>query len=255
MECKNIQYQFTAYIEKSLSEVESSEIESHLKSCSNCTKELEEMTSFLSVLNSGELETPSANLKLNFDKMLAKEITLNKPKMVQLEPKQDWEFFLRIAASIAIVLSAFFIGKHQSKINTIASNEVVSKKKTAVLAMLKEDSASKRILAISNSENYTTNDTKIIQALINRLFFDKNTNVRLAAAEALSKFSSEEMVKTALIKSLETEKSASIQIELIQILTKIQEKRAVKPMQELLKNEEVLSFVKQQVTLNLPNLL
>jgi len=79
--------------------------------------------------------------------------------------------------------------------------------------------------------------------------------VRLAAVEALSKFTSEEMVKTALIKSLETDKDPAIQIELIQILSKIQEKRALEPMKKLLENKDVPSYVKQELQSNLPNLL
>ena len=120
---------------------------------------------------------------------------------------------------------------------------------------MEDSSASKRILAVSNTEEFTTKDTKIIEALINRLFFDKNTNVRLAAAEALSKFSSEIIVRDALIKSLETDKSTSIQIELITILSKIQEKRAIKPMRKMLENEETPQYVKQQLQANLSTLL
>ena len=90
---------------------------------------------------------------------------------------------------------------------------------------------------------------------MNRLFFDKNTNVRLAAAETLSKFSSEEIVRDALIKSLETDKNTSVQIELIEILAKIQEKRAIKPMEKMLNSEETPLYVKQQLQLNLPSLL
>ena len=121
--------------------------------------------------------------------------------------------------------------------------------------MLENQSASKRILAVSNSEKINQPDTKIIEALINRLYYDKNTNVRLAAAETLAKFSSQEMVKTALIKSLETEKVASVQIELIQILAKIQEKRALEPMRKLLQKEETPNYVKQELAYNIPSLL
>ena len=249
MKCKEIENQFSEYLEGSLSAVANVEVEKHLKNCANCQQELAEMKSFLSILENDKMETPSANLKLNFEKMLAQEIEANQPKVVQLQPKTDWKSYLRVAASILIVLSAFLLGKYQS------DNSSIENQTAEVLTLLEDNSASKRILAVTNAEEFTSKDTKIIEALINRLFFDKNTNVRLAAAEALSKFSSENMVRDALIKTLETDKNTSVQIEVITILSKIQEKRAIKPMQKMLKNEETPQYVKQQLQVNLSSLL
>nr|WP_298989784.1 zf-HC2 domain-containing protein [uncultured Polaribacter sp.] len=250
MKCKEIENHLGEYLEGTLSDTINSEIENHINSCSNCQQELAELKSFLSILDHDKMETPSANLKLNFDKMLAKEIEENKPKVIELKTHTDWKTYLRIAASVVIVLSAFLLGKYQS--NSLPTNE---KNTAQVLALLENSSASKRILAVTNAEEFTNKDTKIIEALINRLFFDKNTNVRLAAAEALSKFSEETIVRDAFIKSLETDTNTSVQIEVIQILSKIQEKRAIKPMQKLLEKEETPQYVKQQLQLNLSTLL
>ncbi|APZ46164.1 hypothetical protein BW723_07565 [Polaribacter reichenbachii] len=250
MECRDIENKLTDYLEGSLPAIEKTEVEKHLKTCANCQQELAELKSFLSVLKNDKMETPSANLKLNFDKMLALEIAKNQPKVVQLKPKPDWKSYLRVAASVLIVISAFLLGKYQSK-----NKSSVEKNTAQVLTLLEDNSASKRILAVNNAEEFTSKNTKIIKALINRLFFDKNTNVRLAAAEALSKFSSEELVRDALIKSLETDKNTSVQIEVISILSKIQEKRAIKPMGKMLENEETPQYVKQQIKLNLSTFL
>lgn len=253
MKCSEIQENLSQYIDGSLSEVANSEIKKHLQTCDDCQKELDETTSFLEFLESQELEIPSSNLKANFNKMLAAEIESNQSKVVQLQPQQDWKSFLKIAASVVIVVSAFLFGKYQSDISKIAG--IQEENKQEVLAMLANNSASKRILAVTNAEEFSKKDIKIIEALINRLFFDKNANVRLTAAETLFKFSSEEIVKDALIKSLATEKNALVQIELIHILAKIQEKRAIKPMEKILTNEDTPDFVKQEIQISLPNLL
>jgi hypothetical protein len=249
MSCQKTQEQLTQYLEGTLTEVANSEIKNHIKNCTNCSKELEELKTFFNILSDDKMEMPSANLKMNFDKILAEEIEKNQLKVVQLQPENNWKQYLRVAASVLIVLSAFLLGKYQTNITTNKNNQ------EKVLALLEDNSASKRILAVTNAEEFTNKDSKIIKALINRLFFDKNTNVRLAAAEALTKFSSEIMVRDALIKSLETDKDTSVQLELIQILAKIQEKRAKNTMEKMLKNEETPEFVKQQLQLNIPNLL
>jgi hypothetical protein len=250
MKCSDIENQLSAYLENSLSEVANSEVKNHLKTCENCTKELEELKLFLSILDKDKIEVPSANLRINFEQMLAQEIEESQPKVVQMQPKTDWKQFLRIAASVLIVFSAFLLGKYQSDHSSSIESETAQ-----VLHLLEDSSASKRILAVTNAEEFTSKDTKIIEALIKRLLFDKNTNVRLAAAEALSKFSSEILVRDALIKSLETDTNTSVQIEVIGILSKIQEKRAIKPMEKMLEKEETPQYVKQQLQLNLSSLL
>ncbi|MFY0604568.1 MAG: HEAT repeat domain-containing protein [Flavobacteriaceae bacterium] len=251
MKCKEIQYQLADYLDKQLSNKENTIIESHLKSCDDCQKELNELQQLFNVLAKEPIEQPSTKLRANFEQFLAEEKASIEPKVVSIHRSENWKSYLRVAASILIVVSAFLLGKF-----TPEEDDNLNELRTAeVLAQFQNRSASKRIQAVNTSEEFTHKDTKIIQALINRLFFDKNTSVRLAAVEALSKFTSEEMVKTALIKSLETDKDPAIQIELIQILAKIQERRAIEPMKKLLNNEKVPSYVKQELQSNLPNLL
>lgn len=259
MECEKIQNKLVDYIENTLSETATAKIKAHLNSCKNCETALQQMEELFAEIPKEEPAKPSENLRMNFEQMLIEEKQLQQTKLVQLQPKKNWKSYLQIAASIALIVSAFFFGKTQQ--NTVINNlaEITNEQKVSdqkeLLALIEDQSASKRIQAVGNSENFEDTDTKIIQALINRMFFDENTNVRLAAAEALSKFSSLEMVKSALIKSLETEESPIIQIELIQILAKIQEKRALEPMKRLLNDKNVPNYVKQELRFNISSLL
>lgn len=256
MKCNDIENKLIDYIEENLTKEESLEIKKHINACTTCQKEVNEMQLIFGVINKDLEETPSENLKLNFEALLNEE--KKQAKIIPLQSKTNWKSHIRIAASILIVVSAFLIGKYQSSSGisqlSLAEQQKI-KQENQVLALLENQSASQRILAVSNAEKFSENDTKIIDALINKLFNDENVNVRLAAAEALSKFSTLEKVKAALIKSLETEKTPSMQIELIQILGNIQEKRALEPMRELLENEETPNYVKQELQYNIPNLL
>lgn len=258
VECKNIQENLVDYIENQLSEKEKTVISEHLESCQCCQQELNKMQQFLGILTEDTMQQPSENLRVNFEQLIKEEKQQNTAEVVKLESAFDYKTFLKYASGIALLIGAFLLGKQQntSSTNTIAATEIVQpQEEKQLLAMLEDDSASKRIKALYESQQFENTDTKIIQALINRLFFDENTNVRLAAAEALSKFSSLEMVRSALIKSLEAEQNPSIQIELIQILAKIQEKRAIKPMQKLLNKEEIPNYVKQELQSNIATLL
>lgn len=252
--CNHIKEKLIDFIELNLSKTEIELVENHLQNCENCTKELREMQQLFNVINSDVEELPSKSLQLKLDDFLSEEKKKLNTKIVQLKPKQDWKQYLRIVASITIVVSAFLIGKNQSNITNKIANKS-SKKEQKVLAMLTNKSASKRIHAIDLSEEITKPNNIIIEALVSRLFNDENTNVRLASAEALAKFSSSETVRNALIKALETDKEPTVQIELIQILAEIQEKRALKPMKKLLELEETPSYIKQKLKLNIAQLL
>ncbi|MEL6809796.1 MAG: HEAT repeat domain-containing protein [Bacteroidota bacterium] len=133
--------------------------------------------------------------------------------------------------------------------------ETVALKQSMMLAMLDNRSVSKRIQAVSYSEDISTPDEEVLEALIDRLHFDGSVNVRLAAAEALSKYSENEKVKNAFIKSLTNEKNPNIQITVIQFLVDIQDKRALAPMQQLLEQTETPDYVKEQVSAGLQQLI
>src|SRR5690606_37480950 len=123
------------------------------------------------------------------------------------------------------------------------------------LAMLDNRSASKRIQAVSYSEEINMPDNKILVAIIGRLHKDDNVNVRLAAAEALSRFQKNLLVKDAFIEALETEENPDVQIAVIQFLTYVKEKRSVAPMKKLLNQPEVPGYVKLQVNKGIAQIL
>lgn len=251
MKSKDGQDRLIDYLDNKLSEKERREVAQRLESDAAYRKELEELSAMFDALSNEPIEQPSSRLRANFEQLLADEKEAAAPKVIALNPSNNWRSYLRVAASIVIVISAFLIGKFAGTDNGGASEFRTAE----VLAQFKNESASRRIQAVNISEEFTNKDTKIIEALIERLYFDKNTSVRLAAVEALAKFTSEEIVKTALIKALETDKDPAIQIELIQILTRIQEKRALEPMKKLLNTKDVPSYVKQELQSNLPILI
>ena len=74
---------------------------------------------------------------------------------------------------------------------------------------------------------------------------DDNSNVRMAAIQALSKFTDESAVLDALVSSLEIQTDPLLQITLINILVDLKEERAVETMKKLLEQEETHETVKK----------
>jgi hypothetical protein len=254
MKCEKIQNSLVDYIENNLSEKEDLAMKAHIETCNNCQVALTETREFISEVSNEELEQPSENLRINFENMLADEKHLQQTKIVQLKPTQHWKYFLQIAATILLVLSSFFFGRYQNtqqldaQVAELKIENLVSKQHT-ILALMDNQSASKRIQGVQYVEEFTNLDPKIVEALVKRMLHDENTNVRLTAVNALQGFITSEEVKDGFIKALETEKDPAIQITLIQSLVKIQSKKALKPMQQLLEQDETQPFVKEEIKL------
>ncbi len=254
MKYEEIQDKLIDFLDQSLSEQEMKEIQDYIDQNEDFAQEVEEMKKIFFDMSEEEMEQPSTSLRMNFEEMLAEEkAKLNiednqskETKVINLQERTSWKSYLRVAASVLIVASAFIIG---TMVGNDGGNEV-----ELVLASIENESASQRIAAINRSENIQTTDRRILEAFIDRMLYDKKPSVRLAAVEALTKFSSEEMVKVAFLKALEKDSDPAIQIELIQVLVEIEEKRALTPMKNLLMNEEVPTYVKKEIQYNLTSL-
>ncbi len=251
--CTDIEHKLIDFIEGNLPEKEKKSVENHIEYCENCNDEFVKTKILFGKMDNVLEEMPSEKLRLNFNDFLAEE-KLKHDNVIALNSEIKLKPYLQAVASVALIISAFLLGRFELKSEKEFAQKDIQKQEK-ILAMLgNNQSASKRIQAIDLSAEMPEN-TKIIDALISRLYNDKNTNVRLEVVGALAKFSNLESVRNALIKALETDEDPIVQIELIKILTKIQEKRALKPMKKLLKEKETENYVKQELQYHIASLL
>src|SRR5262249_49112613 len=97
-------------------------------------------------------------------------------------------------------------------------DEVHHMKQLVALSLLQQQSASERLQGVSWSSRMTSPDEKVISALLDALNYDPNTNVRLAAVDALSNFSDRTAVRQGLIRALTRPNSPLVQIALIDLM-------------------------------------
>ncbi len=253
MDCTKIRETLVDYVDNQLDKELHKEVEKHLESCEACQQELSELTEMLAIMKKDTIMMPSPNLKLRFEQALEEE--KQGAKVITLPKRKLPTTFLKYAAGVAILVSAFMLGKFQQE-GAIQALEVESRsnKQATMLALMENESASKRIQGVHYIEEFSDPDPEIVNALVKRMLNDDNANVRLTAVVALEAFISAETVKDGFIQALETEKDPSIQISIIKALVKIQEKKALKPMQKLLEKEDTQLFVKDEIKTVLTNI-
>jgi hypothetical protein len=126
-----------------------------------------------------------------------------------------------------------------------AAEAELDNEKQALFAKLNNmGSASQRITAASEAHALKNTDKEIVDALVKTMNTDPNTNVRLAALEALSKFHRESYVKKQLVASLQKQTHPRVQIELIELLTRMKQTTILKELDKMVKDGNTMEAVK-----------
>jgi hypothetical protein len=257
MKCEEVESKMIDYLDKNLEEGICKEIEKHLETCERCLDELRDSQQVLNLISKDKMVKPDDSLRINFYHMLHSQIKKNEESNASLsrKPFSPWYNLTRyrIAAGIALLICGTFIGMfiRSGLNNTYASNElkqlhseVSDLKKATMFTMLKEVSSSDRIQAVSYAGDLDNADENVIDVLVKTLNNDKNVNVRMAAAYALSKFADKKAVCDSLVKSLTLQNDPILQVTLINILAERKVKSALKPIQEIIANRSTLKEVR-----------
>jgi recombinational DNA repair protein RecR len=257
MKCDEVETKMIDYLDKNLEVELCQEIEKHLETCERCLDELRDSQEVLNLISKDEMMKPDDSLRINFYHMLHSQIKKSEESNISLSqiPVTPWYNIrgYRIAAGIALLICGTFIGiiMHGELNTSYASNElkqlhseVSALKKATMFTMLKDESSSNRIQAVSYVDELDKADENVIQVLIKTLNYDKNVNVRMAAAYALSKFSDQRAVCDSLVRSLSLQSDPILQVTLINILAERKEKSALRPIQEIIANKSTLKEVR-----------
>lgn len=169
--------------------------------------------------------------------------SLHTPKKGRVIPMR----WLSVAASILLVVSTIF---------WVASrNQQQQEFKQQIIANLEDGSAGKRLEGVYDFEDaFKKEDQQIIDILIKKLLNDSNSNVKIAAIEALLKFPKNETIRKSIIKALEKETEPLVQIKLIKSVDLLRDKRAQKPLEKMIESNETYPIVKSNATLAINNL-
>lgn len=108
------------------------------------------------------------------------------------------------------------------------------------------ESPGQRIMGVEQAYKLQSTDKEIVDVLVKTMNTDPNTNVRLAALDALSQFHRVNYVKQQLIASLKIQKDPMVQIGLIQLLTGMKQTVILNDLEKIANDDSVLKEVRDQ---------
>lgn len=248
MDKETLENKIIDYIDGKGTEQERAVVESELAHNKTSYALYEQLREVMTTMDKVKPLEPSGKLKLEFEKALQEEIAAQKKtKTIFFSP-----VFYRAAAAVLLVMAGVAIGNwinnNQQQEKELAElKQQVDENRRVMMAMLEnQQSASQRMTGLSVAYEMDKPDDEIVRVLVKTMNEDPNTNVRLAAMDALGKFSSEAAVRNALIKSLSTQKDPIVQIALIQLLVKMKETGVVKQLEQMTKDASTMKAVKDE---------
>lgn len=229
---------------------QSEPLEKHLNECGECSGRLKEFRHLTQAMAASREAKPSDSLRWDFLAAIEEE-----KKSLGRSADFAW---LKIAAVVTLAVVSFLLGKwsvtDQSEKIAAIENEVAQLRNASLQQLATSSSASQRITAVNQMEKVGA-DRNLVMTLIKILNSDESPNVRYAAVQALGKMLDDELVRNQLVKALEVQSDPLIQIALITILTEADEKSAIAPVKDLIKDEKTSPEVKRQAEIALQILI
>jgi len=252
MNCKEVIEFLPGYIEGSLKKDVHDEIVNHLSNCNVCKDELEKLSSIDAMLSKIELEETPKQVNDAFYIMLENE---KRASRLSLSDRINQKHIplttlMRVAASILLLVTGGLIGYYMrptdKSSNEVSSlkQEMVEMKNLVIFSLIKQESASERIKAVSYIKEMSKPDPKLIETLFNTLNTDRNVNVRLAAAQALAKYKDNKEVARGIVKSLEKQNEPLVQIMLINLAVETGDSEAAPELNRMLQRSDLMDEVK-----------
>lgn len=250
MHCEQISEQFADYLAGTLKEPERLFVESHLSNCLDCQSALTLWHS----LNDLPVERPRPEMKVRFQDFLWSNASIPSSGVIVPSWKSVWTW----TAAATLLIFGWLSGRYlpwpsatQSEEVAVLRGEIRTLRETVILSMLRQESASDRLKGVLTSTALNRPDANVTQALLETLHRDPNVNVRLAAIDALKRFSSDQSVKTGFLSGLSVNDSPLVQIALIDALVELRERQMTPVLKQLETNTETDNIVRQKARLAL----
>jgi anti-sigma factor RsiW len=268
MNCQQIEELLPDYLQNALSPSQASAVEQHCEHCANCAQDIA-MWKKLALLPE---DKPSADSRQRFDAMLhsysatvtetaASARAIANAAQPTTNPKPAWNFFewLRspfgaVAWSAALLLIGLYVGTHMPDRTKPEHNdeiaslhaEVASMRQLVALSMLQQQSASERLQGVSWSTREDHLDPQVQLALMRTLRTDGSVDVRLAALDALSRHSTQPLVRKNVLDALQEQQSPLVQVAMIDQLTEWRDPGAAQQLRNFEKTPNLNPAVKQR---------
>ncbi|MBZ5607431.1 MAG: HEAT repeat domain-containing protein [Acidobacteriia bacterium] len=246
MNCEQARTQFVDYWRGTLEDA-GGEFRDHLAFCERCRAEAEDLKDMWSTLGTLPEQDPSLSLRGRFYD------SLRNWRQREAERRQPFAWMrhpaFQAAAAMAILVlgigAGFLVrGRDSSEISQLRG-EVYNMRQLVALSLLQQQNASDRLRGVNYTYRVEPDDPQVLSALLTTINHDPSVNVRLAAVDALRKFTDGPVGRRALVQALGKQNSPLVQIAILDQIVELRERSAASAIQLLESGQDVNPDVKQ----------
>jgi hypothetical protein len=270
MNCEKGNELLAGWMDDQLTEAGRAEMEAHLAGCAECRQQMEANRQLWVSMGAVPVPPPSDKMQVRFDAML------DTYKQEELSRVPGILFYLRQlfavrpgftwAYSVILVVAGVGVGYLLNRSGAPAtgsdkeqmqalSSQVHEMREMVLLALLENPSASERIRGVSYTSEISKVNSNVINALLSTLNNDPNSNVRLMTLEALTHYADDPAVREGLVQAILQQDSPLVQAALADVMLKLQEKKAVQPLKELLHQKDLNEMVRMKIRQTITRLI
>lgn len=223
MNCPEAARNLTAYLDRALPPSAGERYEEHCRECAECRELLSVWTALDQLPPPPPVPTEALRRRL-----LTAEAAG--------APRFPYHYLLAAAAAaLLLVTLGWLVGRQTappSPETAALRDEVRHLRSLVAVSMLHQESAASRLQGISYAGRLRDGG-EVTAALISALKYDSNVNVRLAASDALRRYSGNPAVRRAFVESLSAEESPLVKVSLIDALVNFGERGSIRSLERL----------------------
>ncbi|MGE5488454.1 MAG: anti-sigma factor family protein [bacterium] len=125
-------------------------------------------------------------------------------------------------------------------------DEVMKTQRMVALSLLQQQSATERLRGVSYSNRVEGPDREVLQALLHTVKYDTSVDVRLAAIDALRRYSEQPEVRAGIVDALAAPQSPLVQLALIDLAVEARVTQAQSVLREIEHNPETNRYVRER---------
>jgi hypothetical protein len=252
MTCDEAKTRMTDYWSRTLGEADQQEFSTHLSGCEECRSEVSRVGALWQGLDLLPLEEPSGKVRDRFYEMLG--AYRQGLAAAETRPANRWWTMpgWQLAAAAGLVAVGLGIGygvrgngQPPAEVSQLRE-EVANMRQLVALSLMQQQSASDRLRGVSWAYRAEPSDREVLGALVSAVNHDSNVNVRLAAVDALRRFSSSPETGRAALQSLTKQTTPIVQVALIDLLVDLKDPEAAPELRRLSGNDNANEGVRQK---------
>jgi len=252
MSCDDTSALIVDRLKGQISAADEQRLDAHLATCTACSDEAETTTALWERLGTFDVDVPHERLRARFHAGLAAYETRESQHWTERFFERWWpqQPVLQVGLAAALALVGVLIGQQlPSPVDTEVA-ALRAEVRTVGLALLDHQSASERLLGVSWSRR-TAQTPDVVNALLERVQYDPNLSVRLAAVDALRAQLDQPDVSAGLALALDRQESPLMQVALTDALLATGSDPGIEAVRAILGRESLDPTVRDYLQMSL----